>query len=61
MSEVTRQEVTLVRDAIHNPAEPRHCMRLKPAGREMVARRDGIELARSRATRPVSRSTPMTA
>lgn len=39
--------VTLVRDAIHNPAEPRHFMRVTTPAHEAVATIDGFELARS--------------
>lgn len=40
--------VTLVADAIHNPAEPRHFMSVKPSGTEVVVEHSGIELARSK-------------
>ena len=38
-------ETTMVRDAIHNPAEPRHFMRVKPVERRVVIWRDGEMLA----------------
>ena len=40
-------ETTMVANAIHNPAEPRHFMRIKPAGRRVVIWRDGEMLAES--------------
>ena len=42
--------ITLVRDAIHNPTEPRHFMRIATPDHEVVATLDGVELARSRRT-----------
>ena len=33
----TPSDVTLVKNAIHNPAEPRHFMRVVPAGEERTA------------------------
>ncbi|MEQ8230742.1 MAG: DUF427 domain-containing protein [Gammaproteobacteria bacterium] len=44
----TASDVTLVRDAIHNPAEPRHFMRVTPCERLVVATLAGRELARTR-------------
>ena len=43
----TPEDVTLVRDATHNPAEPRHFMRVVPAGGARTATVDGTALARS--------------
>lgn len=43
----TPEEVTLVRNAIHNPAEPRHFMRIVPVAGQQVATVDGREVARS--------------
>ncbi|MEM8902967.1 MAG: DUF427 domain-containing protein [Actinomycetota bacterium] len=40
-------DVTLVRGAIHNPAEPRHFMRIVPVDRTVTATVDGVEVARS--------------
>lgn len=40
-------DVTLVRDAIHNPAEPRHFMRLARPAHVITASLNGVELARS--------------
>lgn len=45
---MTAADVTLVRNAIHNPAEPRHFMRVVPCARLAVATLEGHELARSR-------------
>lgn len=42
-------EVTLVETAIHNPAEPRHFMRLKPVEGRVRILRDGEVLADSAA------------
>ena len=48
MSGTTPQElVTLSRDTIHNPNEPRHYMRIKPVGRRVRVLRDGKVLADS--------------
>jgi len=33
-----RAETTLVADAIHNPSEPRHFMRIKPVARRVIIR-----------------------
>ena len=38
-------ETTMVANAIHNPAEPRHFMRVKPVERRVVIWRDGEMLA----------------
>ena len=46
--DMTAADVTLVRNAIHNPAEPRHFMRVVPCARLAVATLAGHELARSR-------------
>lgn len=43
----TPESVTLVRNAIHNPAEPRHFMRVVPAGAERSAWIGDVLLARS--------------
>ncbi len=40
-------DTTLVSDAIHNPAEPRHFMRIKPVERRIAIWRDGEMLAES--------------
>ena len=46
MSETTASErITLSRETIHNPKEPRHFMRIKPAGRRVRILRDGRVLA----------------
>ncbi len=44
---MTPEDVTLVRNAIHNPADPRHFMRVVPAGAERTASVDGVTIARS--------------
>jgi uncharacterized protein (DUF427 family) len=49
----TASDVTLVRNAIHNPADPRHFMRVIPLEHVAVARVGEAELARSRATSQV--------
>jgi len=41
-------DITLVRDAIHNPAEPRHFMRLAYPSHLVTASLDGVEIARSK-------------
>lgn len=38
-------QVTLAEGAIHNPKDPRHFMRIKPAGRRVRILRDGMVLA----------------
>jgi uncharacterized protein (DUF427 family) len=38
---------TLVKDALHNPADPRHFMRIAPVRHLVVASAAGVELARS--------------
>lgn len=40
-------DITLVRDAIHNPAEPRHFMRLARPTHAVTASLAGVEIARS--------------
>lgn len=40
-----RQQVTLSPATIHNPEEPRHFMRIKPAGRRVRVLRNGEVLA----------------
>lgn len=45
----TPEEVTLVRNAIHNPSEPRHFMRVVPATGEVTAAVNGVTVARSAA------------
>lgn len=40
-------EITLVRGAIHNPAEPRHFMRIVPVDRTVTVTAAGVEVARS--------------
>ena len=44
---MSHPEVTMVETAIHNPAEPRHFMRLKPVPRRVRILRDGEVLAES--------------
>lgn len=46
-SPTTDTRVTLVRDAIHNPDDPRHFMRVVPAGRRHVAAVGDREIAAS--------------
>lgn len=43
----TAEDVTLVRNAIHNPSEPRHFMRIVPADGERIASVGGTTVARS--------------
>ena len=38
-------DITLVRDSIHNPNEPRHYMKLKPIAKRVRLSRGGTELA----------------
>ncbi len=40
-------DLTLARDTIHNPREPRHFMKVKPITRRVRALRDGVLLADS--------------
>tara|TARA_Y100001934_G_scaffold257216_1_gene326044 strand:+ start:428 stop:850 length:423 start_codon:yes stop_codon:yes gene_type:complete len=40
--------VTLVKDGIHNPSEPRHFMRVIECSNQVTATLDGLELANSR-------------
>ena len=40
-------EITMVRGAIHNPAEPRHFMRIVPVERTVTVSVGGVEVARS--------------
>ena len=49
----TASDVTLVRNGIHNPADPRHFMRVIPLERLAVAGVGETELARSRAASQV--------
>lgn len=49
----TASDVTLVRNAIHNPADPRHFMRVTALERLVTARIGETELARSRAASQV--------
>lgn len=42
---MTDTALTLVRDAIHNPAEPRHFMRLARPAHRVTASLGGVELA----------------
>ncbi|MEM7093619.1 MAG: DUF427 domain-containing protein [Actinomycetota bacterium] len=42
-------DITLVEGAVHNPNEPRHFMRIVPAGRRYTATADGQTLADSEA------------
>ncbi len=44
-----RSQVTLATETIHNPKEPRHFMRIKPAGRRVRILRHGKVLAESAA------------
>ena len=43
----TPEDITLVRGAIHNPDEPRHFMRVVPAGAARTASAGGATIARS--------------
>ncbi|MGI9610579.1 MAG: DUF427 domain-containing protein [Acidimicrobiia bacterium] len=43
----TSEDITLVENAIHNPAEPRHFMRVTPAGALRSASVSGATIARS--------------
>lgn len=43
----THEDITLVQNAIHNPAEPRHFMRVAPAGDERTATIGNTSVARS--------------
>lgn len=43
----TPEDITLVRNAIHNPDEPRHFMRVVPAGEQRSASLDGTTIAQS--------------
>ena len=47
------EAVTLVRNAIHNPAEPRHFMRIGEPEHWVTATARGVEIARSRRARKV--------
>ena len=40
-------DITMVRDAIHNPAEARHFMRIVPVDRTVTVSVDGVEVART--------------
>lgn len=42
---MNRQQVTLATDTIHNPAEVRHFMRIKPAGKRVRVYRNGALIA----------------
>ena len=44
----TPLDTPLVDGMIHRPDAPAHMMRLRPAGREVIVRLDGREIARSR-------------
>ncbi|MGH1492867.1 MAG: DUF427 domain-containing protein [Acidimicrobiales bacterium] len=44
---MTPEDVTMVRGAVHNPAEPRHFMRIVPAGKAQVASVAGTVIADS--------------
>ena len=46
-SAADRSQVTLATETIHNPKEPRHFMRIKPAGRHIRVLQDGKVLAES--------------
>ena len=46
---LNKEAVTLVTGAAHNPAEPRHFMRIKPIERRVRILRDGAVLAESTA------------
>lgn len=39
--------VTLVRDTVHNPAEPRHFMKIKPVDHRVRILRDGVTIGNS--------------
>lgn len=41
------EDVTLVRNAIHNPSEPRHFMQIAPKNDEVTAVANGATIARS--------------
>jgi uncharacterized protein (DUF427 family) len=43
----TPEQVTLVRGAVHNPADPRHFMRIVPAAKPQVATVAGVTIADS--------------
>ena len=43
----TAEDITLVKNAIHNPGEPRHFMRIVPAGEPRSASVGGTTLAHS--------------
>ena len=43
----TNEDITLVKNAIHNPAEPRHFMRIVPAGNGRSASVGGTVIAQS--------------
>lgn len=43
----TPEDVTLVRGAVHNPAEPRHFMRIVPSAKRQVATIGGTVIADS--------------
>jgi len=47
MSNLTPSEITRVKDAIHNSADPRHFMKLKPVDRRIRISHEGIVLAQS--------------
>lgn len=40
-------DITLVEGAVHNPSEPRHFMRIVPAGASRRAAADGVQIASS--------------
>lgn len=42
---MTQSAITLSEHTIHNPAEPRHFMRVKPIARRVRVLRDGVVLA----------------
>lgn len=44
---MTPEDVTMVRDAVHNPAEPRHFMRIVPSSKAQVASVAGTVIADS--------------
>jgi len=47
------EPVTLVKNAIHNPSDARHFMRISESGYLVTASVGGVEIARSRRTRKV--------
>lgn len=44
---VNPADITLARDTVHNPGDPRHFMKVKPVTRRIRVLRDGVVLADS--------------